>query len=125
VPGGGGPAARPGLRNRFGRTPPGAAAERVPPVEQRAGGSPWARCFAEDLHSVPEPATAVTDLAWRLHVSGNSTRLATVQGLFTADPAAPRALAVIGGPAHGDARAVAVQAARDGILTGQLVVVTA
>jgi enediyne polyketide synthase len=113
------------LRDEFERQPPGPAAEPVPPVEQLAGASPWARCFAEELRSVPEPAIAVTGSAWRLHVSGNSTRLAAVQDLFTTDQAAPRTLAVIGDPADDDARAVAVQAARDGILTGQLVVVTA
>jgi enediyne polyketide synthase len=113
------------LRDEFERQPAGPSAEPVPPAEQLAGAGPWARCFAEELRVVPEPATAVTDSAWRLHVSGNSARLAAVRDLFTADPAAPRTLAVIGDPADDDARAVAVQAARDGILTGELVVVTA
>jgi enediyne polyketide synthase len=118
------PASLSDLRDEFERPLPAPSAMPLPPVEQLAGAGSWARCFTEELHPVTPPADVPASLTWRLHASGDGSRMTAVQGLFTGDPAAPRALAVISDPADDDSRAVALQAARDAIMTGQLVVVT-
>jgi enediyne polyketide synthase len=106
------------LRTEFERQLPPLVADRL------AGVGPWARCYAEVVRPVEHGAQPGNGLAWRLHASGNQSRLAEVRGIFAADPAAPRTLAIVGDPADEDARAVAVQAAREAIETGRLVVVT-
>ncbi len=50
--------------------------------------------------------------------------LADLSALFTADPSAKRTLAIVGDPADERSRLAAVQAARDAITTGELVVLT-
>ncbi len=88
------------------------------------GAGPWARCYAEVVRPAVHPATGRKPLRWRLHVSGNRARLAAARSVFRSDARARRTLAIIGDPADDDARAVAVQAAREAIETGELVVVT-
>jgi enediyne polyketide synthase len=112
------PASLADVRAEFERQQPS------PVADQLAGVGPWARCYAEVMRPAEHPAAAAAGLTWRLHVSGSRSQLAAARGIFAADRAAPRTLAVIGNPADDDARAVAVQAAREAIDTGQLVVVT-
>ena len=113
------------VRDEFERRPP--ATPSAAPVAQASpipGLAPWARCFAEELRPVPVPDAPEPAAGWRLHMAGSSSRLAAVTGAFKSEATAGQALAVIGDPADDDSRAAALQAARDGIETGRLVVVT-
>ncbi len=115
------PASLADVRAEFERQPPAPAGDQLAPIP---GVGPWARCYAEVMRPAEHAPVAAAGLTWRLHVSGNQSRLSAARGIFAADRAAPRTLAVIGNPADDDARAVAVQAAREAIDTGHLVVVT-
>ncbi|HEY2508461.1 MAG TPA: beta-ketoacyl synthase N-terminal-like domain-containing protein [Streptosporangiaceae bacterium] len=97
------------------------AAHTAEPV---GGIGAWARCFVEELRPAKAPAAGPGESPWRVHSATRSETLAEVAGLFTADPTADRALAVIEDPADERSRAAAIQAARDAIATGQLVVLT-
>ena len=106
------------VRAQFERQLPDLLADPV------TGAGPWARCYAEVVRPAVHPATGHKPLRWRLHVSGNRARLAAARSVFRSAANAKRTLAIIGDPADDDARAVAVQAAREAIETGELVVVT-
>ena len=106
------------VRAKFERQSPALLADPV------TGAGPWARCYAEVVRPAVHPATGRKPLRWRLHVSGNRARLAAARSVFRSDARARRTLAIISDPADDDARAVAVQAAREAIETGELVVVT-
>jgi enediyne polyketide synthase len=107
------------VRAEFERQPP------APAEDEHAGAGHWARCYAEVMNPAePQDATAGEELTWRVHVSGSKSRLAAARSLFTPGRSAPRTVAVIGDPADEDARAVAVQTAREAIDTGEIVVVT-
>ncbi len=97
------------------------AARTAGPVE---GAGPWARCFTETLR----PAAATQDLPprlpRRLYAAARSPELSDLSGLFSADPAAPRTLAIIEDPADDRSRITAVDAACDAVSTGELVVIT-
>jgi enediyne polyketide synthase len=89
-----------------------------------AGVGPWARCFAEELRPVAEPVPSADDGPWRVRAATGEAFGPLVNELFTDDPAAERALAIVSDPASPDACAVALAAARDAIASGRLVVVT-
>ena len=89
-----------------------------------AGVGPWARCFAEELRQVAEPVPPAGDGPWRVRAATGEAFGPLVNELFTDDPAAERALAIVSDPASPDACAVALAAARDAIGSGRLVVVT-
>ena len=99
----------------------------VPSAEQSApvdGVKPWARCFAEELRPARPPVSPEVARAWRIHAATRSPMLADLSALFTADPTANRTLAIVGDPADERSRLTAVQAARDAVSTGELVVLT-
>ena len=90
-----------------------------------AGVAAWSRCFTEGLRPVSRPPAPESSRAWRVFAAARGPRLADLGGQFTADPAAPRTLAVLEDPADQQSRSTAVAAARDAASTGELVVVTA
>jgi enediyne polyketide synthase len=98
------------------------------PFSQQAvpvgGIRPWARCFAERLRPAAPSVIPAVARAWRIHAVTRSPMLTDLSALFTADPSANRTLAIIGHPADEQSRLAAVQAARDAIVTGELVVLT-
>jgi enediyne polyketide synthase len=95
-----------------------------PHFDQPAEVGTWARGYAEVIRPAELQETTTAGRTWRVHVSGSRSRLAAARSMFAPDRAAPRTLAVIDDPADDDARAVAVQAAREAISTGEIVVVT-
>ena len=138
-----------GLRDEFERHPPAlpllavapdsdadaaeatakaGAAIAVPASEanEPAGGlSPWVRCFTEGLRPLPRRAVPAPIRPWRMYAAARGPVLADLAGLFTADPTAGRTLAIVEDPADERSRVTAVEAARDAIATGDLVVLTA
>ncbi len=93
--------------------------------EPAAGLSPWVRCFTEGLRPLPRRAVPAPIRPWRMYAAARGPVLADLAGLFTADPTASRTLAVVEDPADERSRVTAVEAARDAIATGELVVLTA
>ena len=98
------------------------------PFSQQAdpvgGVWPWARCFAEALRPAVPSVVPQVARSWRIHAVTGSPMLTDLSALFTADSNASRTLAIIGDPADEQSRLAAVRAARDAILTGELVVLT-
>ncbi|HSR85832.1 MAG TPA: KR domain-containing protein, partial [Streptosporangiaceae bacterium] len=114
-------------------TPKDAVEPKIPAlaVQRRSAGGPangtgsWARCFTEGLRPVSAPPAPGTPPGpWRVHAAASSPTLADVTGLFADEPAAERTLAILGDPADEQSFTAAVAAAKDGIETGELVVVT-
>ena len=108
---------------------PEAAGDVVAVPASRSAGvveglASWTRCFAEDLRPVRRPATTVVSRPWRVFAAARSATLTDLSDAVTADPTARRTLAIIEDPADGRSRAVAVQAAKDAIKTGELVVLS-
>jgi len=88
---------------------------------------PWVRCYAEQLRPGPSAVPdgdQPDDRPWRVRAATTKTFGLLVRKLFHDDPAADRALAVIGDPASADTAAVALAAARDAVSGGTLVLVT-
>ena len=94
-------------------------------TEPAAGLSPWVRCFTEGLRPLPRRAVPAPIRPWRMYAAARGPVLADLAGLFTADPTAGRTLAIVEDPADERSRVTAVEAARDAIATGELVVLTA
>lgn len=105
---------------------PGAriAVPTSPDMTQPAGLGAWVRCFAAGLRPVPRPGTGSAPRPWRIYCAARSTVLTDLCGSFTADPTAGRTLAVVDDPADERCCAAAVDAAKDAITTGELVVLT-
>ena len=98
-----------------------AVTEPVPP----AGVGPWVRCFTEELRPAGDAAADHGDAhPWRVRAATTSALSPLVDELFPDDPAAGRALAVVGDPADPGACAVALAAAQDAIGAGRLVLIT-
>ena len=96
------------------------SSDAAQPVE---GIGPWARCFTEGLRAAGPPPLAQAK-SWRIYAAARGPMLTDLGNLFTADPAAGRTLAIVEDPADERSRATAVEAARDAISTGELVVLT-
>lgn len=139
----GDPAGLSGLRGRFERQLPGRPmmdaaagmdnsgpqaagrpADATPDTGQVPGLAPWTSCFAESLQPADHPAHPADKLPWRTHLAGHDWLQAAATRTFQADSGATRTIAVLGDPADADSRAAALQAARDAIVTGRLVVLT-
>jgi enediyne polyketide synthase len=88
------------------------------------GVAPWARCFAETLRAPRRPVSPVDEEPWRLRATSRQPFGRTAAEVFEDDPAAHGVLAVIGDPADPDACATLIEAARDAITSGRLVVIT-
>ena len=89
------------------------------------GVGPWVRCFAEELRPAgPDAIRPGDDRPWRVRAATGGAFGALVSEVFPDDPAAGRALAIVGDPADPDSCAVALAAARDAIGSGRLVLVT-
>jgi enediyne polyketide synthase len=88
------------------------------------GVGPWARCFAESLRAPRRPVSPVDEEPWRLRATSRQPFGRMAAEVFEDDPDAHGVLAVIGDPADPDACATLVEAARDAITAGQLVVIT-
>ena len=88
------------------------------------GLSAWARCFTEDLRLVARPKQLPAPLARRLFAAARNPDLADLGNLFSADPEAPRTLAIVEDPGDDRSRIAAVDAASDAVSTGELVVIT-
>jgi len=88
------------------------------------GLAAWTRCFTEELRPLRRPVTPAATQPWRMFAAARSSTLTELSGVVTADPTAARTLAIIEDPADGRSRAAAVQAAKDAIGTGELVVLT-
>jgi enediyne polyketide synthase len=104
-----------------------AAAPDGPQTATVAGVRSWARCFTEKLRPIdPAKATllASDDRPWRVRAATKGAFGALVRELFPDDSAADRALAVVDEPGNPDSCAVALAAARDGISSGRLVLIT-
>ncbi|MGO8960740.1 MAG: SDR family NAD(P)-dependent oxidoreductase [Streptosporangiaceae bacterium] len=97
------------------------ASQHAGPVD---GVRPWTRCFAEALRPARPPVVPDVNRTWRIHAAARSRMLTDLSALFTADSSASRTLAIIGDPADERSRLAAVQAARDAVSTGELVVFT-
>jgi enediyne polyketide synthase len=106
-----------------GERPPGRTAAALT-TDQITGVPSWAGCFGETLTPADRPARAGNDEPWRTHIAGPGSVSIAATRTFRANDAAARTLAIIGDPADEESRAVALQAARDAIDTGQLVVLT-
>ncbi|HEY2550444.1 MAG TPA: beta-ketoacyl synthase N-terminal-like domain-containing protein [Streptosporangiaceae bacterium] len=104
-----------------------AQAEAAWPVSAPAlvtGLRPWARCYAEELRPPAGPLLPADDGPWRvLQAPGHPFGPAAGE-LFRDDRAAGRTLVVLGDQADPGTCAAALQAARDAITTGELVVLT-
>jgi enediyne polyketide synthase len=120
-------AARGGAAAAAGAAPGPAAAADGPQTAAVAGVRSWARCFTEELRPI-DPADASLpagdDRPWRVRAATKRAYGALVRELFPDDSAADRALAVVGEPGNPDSCAVALAAARDGISSGRLVLIT-
>ncbi|HTA10994.1 MAG TPA: beta-ketoacyl synthase N-terminal-like domain-containing protein, partial [Streptosporangiaceae bacterium] len=93
-------------------------------AEPLDGLGPWARCFTEGLRVTGPPPPLAQARSWRIYAAARGAMLTDLGNLFTADPVAGRTLAIVEDPADERSRATAVEAARDAISTGELVVVT-
>ncbi|HTZ26865.1 MAG TPA: SDR family NAD(P)-dependent oxidoreductase [Streptosporangiaceae bacterium] len=103
-----------------------AAPPAGPQAATVAGVRSWARCFTEELRPI-DPAAAGPpgdDRPWRVRAATNGAFGALVRELFGDDCAADRALVVVDEPGNPDSCAVALAAARDGISSGKLVLIT-
>jgi enediyne polyketide synthase len=104
-------------------------AHRPPTAAARAADAPaaprlWTGCFGEALMPTDHQARLDDDQPWRTHIAGpGSVAIATARA-FRSGTSATRTLAVLADPAHADSRVAALQAARDAVRTGQLVVLT-
>ncbi len=105
----------------------GSDGQKEPEPAPVSAAGPWVRCYAEELR----PASGEfpgsdhrDDGPWRVRAATTKTFGLLVRKLFRDDPAAGRALAIIGDPASPDTAAVALAAARDAVSSGTLVMVT-
>jgi enediyne polyketide synthase len=92
-----------------------------------AGVRSWARCFTEKLRPIDPAAVALPagdDRPWRVRAATKRAYGALVRELFADDSTADCALAVVDEPGNPDSCAVALAAARDGISSGRLVLIT-
>jgi len=96
----------------------------VPDDKPVTGIGPWTRCYAEQLRPVRRPVNPGDDRPWRVTAATNHPFRKEIDELYPDEPAAGRALAVVGDPADPDSCAAALRAARDAISTGQLVVIS-
>ncbi|MGA8462403.1 MAG: SDR family NAD(P)-dependent oxidoreductase, partial [Streptosporangiaceae bacterium] len=109
------------------RPAPGPAAPDGPQTATVAGVRSWARCFTEKLRPIDPAAVALPagdDRPWRVRAATKRAYGPLVQELFPDDSAADRALAVVDEPGNPDSCTVALAAARDGISSGRLVLIT-
>ncbi len=100
--------------------PPAVASD--PPAV--AGVAPWIRCYVEELRPARATAPPEDGQPWRVRAATRKAFGPLVGELFRDDPAAGRALAIVGDAANADSCAVALAAARDAISTGRLVLIT-
>ena len=107
---------------------PLAGPSAVPPApaspEPMAGLGAWVRCFTEELRPAGLSLAPAPSKPWRMFAAARSAALSDLSGQFTADPTANRTLAIIEDPADQRSRATALEAARDAISTGELLVIT-
>ncbi|HEV2244593.1 MAG TPA: KR domain-containing protein, partial [Streptosporangiaceae bacterium] len=90
-----------------------------------AAAGPWVRCFAEELRPMPaEALPSRDDGPWRVRAAARKEFTPLVDELFRDDPAADRALAIVGDPVNPDSCAVALGAAQDAIGSGRLALIT-
>jgi enediyne polyketide synthase len=89
-----------------------------------AGVASWIRCFTEELRPAARPPRPADDRPWRIGVAASYPFRPEVGAVFGGDPAAGRALAVLGDPAAPGVRQAALLAAQDAMSTGRLVVIT-
>jgi acyl transferase domain-containing protein len=89
-----------------------------------AGLGSWTRCFAAGLRPVRRPSTQTVPRPWRTYAAARSPILTNLSGSFAADPAAGRTLAVVEDPSDERSCAIAIEAAKDAVRTGELVVLT-
>jgi enediyne polyketide synthase len=112
---------------RVPRPAPGPAKPPAgPQAATVAGVRSWARCFTEDLRPIDPPAAVPPgdDRPWRVRAATRAAFGALIPELFPDDSAADRALVVVDEPGNPDSCAVALAAARDGISSGRLVLIT-
>jgi enediyne polyketide synthase len=118
------PSRAPGRRAAHASPRPAPVEPALAPV---GGAGPWVRCYAQQLRPAPSAVPGGDhrdDRPWRVRAATTKTFGVLVRKLFHDDPAADRALAVIGDPASADTAAVALAAARDAVSSGTLVLVT-
>ena len=84
----------------------------------------WARCFASGLGPVRRPLSQSAPRPWRTFAAAGNPVLTELAGSFEADSCAGRTLAVVGDPSDEQSCAAAIEAAKDAITTGELVVLT-
>ena len=90
-----------------------------------AGVAPWSQAYVEELREPTGPIPAAADGPWRLHIGGCEPLRPCIEGLFRRQRTAGRTLAVLGdGPDDKLTSEVALEAARDAVSSGQLVVIS-
>ena len=89
-----------------------------------AGIGPWVRCYAEELRPPAVPMLPAGDGPWRVLLAPGHPFGPAGGELFRDDRTAGRSLVMLGDQADPDTCAAALQAARDAISTGELVVLT-
>ncbi len=104
-------------------SPPGAPTA-VGPAGGPAGVTPWARCFTEELGPAAGSSAEDDSRPWRTHLAGSYPFGKMTGSVFGDDPEAERTLAIIGDPAGPGALQVALRAATESLVTGQLAVIT-
>jgi acyl transferase domain-containing protein len=107
----------------------GQASPATPPAQPVSSGdlrgvADWVRCFTEELHPAPPPPSAGRPGPWRLRAASRQSFGKMAVDVFGDDPGALQVLAVLGDPAGPGACASLLDAVRDAVGTGRLVVIT-
>ncbi len=88
------------------------------------GVGPWIRCFAEVTHPIPEPATAPPSGPWRLRVTPRQPLRKIIGETFTDHARADCVLACIADASDPDAAGLLLEAAREALGCGGLIVIS-
>jgi len=103
----------------------GTPAVRPDPDHALTGVGPWVRCFTQEPRAAQPPEHPAAGKRWRLRAAPSEPLSKIARRVFRDDPNAGTVLAVLGGLTEPGAGATMLDAAREAIGTGRLVVVSA
>lgn len=103
----------------------GTPALRRDPDHALTGVRPWVRCYTEEPRAAQPPEDPAAGKRWRLRAAPREPLSKIAWRVFGDDPNAGTVLAVLGGLTEPGACATLLDAAREAIGTGRLVVVSA